>query len=111
MTNSEKILVTGSSGLIGSALVAKLLLKPNIQLVAPTRQELNLLDQSKTYEYFENVRPDTVYHLAARVGGISANSSYPADFIFENTAMQTNVLEACRRAGASQVLFPGSACA
>ena len=111
MTARQKILVTGSSGLIGSALIAKLQTKTNVQLVTPSRQELDLLDQSKTYQYFENIRPDTVYHLAARVGGISANASYPADFIFENTMMQTNVLEACRRAEAGKVLFPGSACA
>jgi GDP-L-fucose synthase len=107
---SEKILVTGASGLIGSALVRQLKARGAKQLFTPTRAELDLRDQEFVKAWFAAHTPAYVFHLAARVGGIHANAHYPADFIYDNTAMHCNVLQSAHRHGVKKLLFPGSAC-
>lgn len=110
MQPNDKILVTGSSGMIGSALVRLLKESGYTNLLTPTRQELNLCDQKKVTEYFASQKPGYVFHLAAIVGGIHANNTIPADFVYQNTVMHCNVIDSAYRSGAKKLLFPGSAC-
>jgi GDP-L-fucose synthase len=107
MNANTKILVSGASGMIGAALCRRL---NNRDILAPSHAELELRDQKAVFRYFETHRPDFVYHLAARVGGIHANSHFPGQFLYDNTQMQLNVLEAARHVGVKKLLFPGSAC-
>lgn len=104
------ILVTGASGMIGSSLARQLRERGCARLLAPSHAALDLREQSAVFAYFAEHKPEIVFHLAARVGGIHANSTYPGQFIYDNTAMQANVFEAARRAGVQKILFPGSAC-
>jgi GDP-L-fucose synthase len=109
MKINSKILVTGSSGMVGGALVRQLQ-KQTATLLTPTHQELDLRDQAKVRQYFEQHQPEYVFHLAAIVGGIHANNTYPAKFIYDNTQMHCNVIEAAHTYGVKKLLFPGSAC-
>jgi len=104
------ILITGASGLIGSSLVRELKAAGYKHLLTPPHAELELRDAQATEAYFLKHKPHVVFHLAARVGGIHANHAHPAQFIYDNTAMQLNVFEAARKAGVAKLLFPGSAC-
>lgn len=110
MQKSDSILITGASGMIGSALGRIMLTQGYTNLLAPGHSELELRDQQAVGRYFEKHRPAYVFHLAARVGGIHANATYPGQFVFDNTAMHLNVMEAARRTGVRKLLFPGSAC-
>lgn len=110
MLTSAKIMITGSTGMVGSALL-RLLRRLNYDhLFTPTRQELDLCDQKAVATYFSLHRPDYVFHLAARVGGIHANNTYPAEFIYANTQMHCNVIQAAHQYQTTKLLFPGSAC-
>lgn len=104
------IYVAGHTGLVGSALVRKLKSLGNDELILRTHRELDLTRQEQVEEFFFSERPRQVYLAAARVGGIWANSNYPADFIYENLAIQTNVIHAAWRAGVDRLLFLGSSC-
>lgn len=106
----SKILVLGGRGLVGSALIRELQLRGSKAVLAPTRLELDLLDQVKTLNYFESHKPDQVYMAAAKVGGIQANNTYRADFIFENLQIQNNVFNAAFKTGVKKLLFLGSSC-
>ena len=75
-----------------------------------TRQELNLLDQKATFDFLQSAKPDVVLIAAAKVGGIHANSTYPAEFIYENLASATNLIHGSYLAGVKRVLFLGSSC-
>ncbi len=110
MEKSSKIVITGASGMIGSALKRLLSEAGHTALLTPTHAELELRDQQAVQRYFAMHQPEYVFHLAARVGGIHANSTYPGQFIYDNTAMHTNVIEAARNANVKKLLFPGSAC-
>lgn len=115
MEKTSPILITGASGMIGSALKRILIGRGFTRILAPTHAELELRDQWGVFDYFQKFKPEYVFHLAARVGGIHANSTYPGQFIYDNTAMQANVLEAARRSlgqdgAVKKLLFPGSAC-
>lgn len=107
MTNT--ILITGSTGMIGSAVLRRLK-QTNATLLTPSHNELDCRDQAKVLDYFKTHRPDQVFHLAAIVGGIHANNTYPGKFIFDNTQMHCNVIDAAYQAGVKKFLFPGSAC-
>jgi GDP-L-fucose synthase len=109
MKSNTKILITGSTGMVGSALVKQLKGFAGT-LLTPTHQELDLRDQAVVMQYFEQNQPQYVFHLAAIVGGIHANNTYPAKFIYDNTQMHCNVIQAAHIHGVEKFLFPGSAC-
>jgi GDP-L-fucose synthase len=110
MDISAKIYVAGHGGLAGSALVRQLRQKGYGKLLLRTHAELELADQAAVRNFFERERPDYVFLAAAKVGGIVANNSYPAEFIHGNLAVQTNVLHESWRAGVKRLLFLGSSC-
>ncbi len=110
MQTSDSILITGASGMIGSALLRCLKAEGYSALLAPSHAELELRDAAAVQAYVGKHKPAYVFHLAARVGGIHANSAYPAEFVFDNTAMQMNMFEAAHSNGVKKILFPGSAC-
>jgi GDP-L-fucose synthase len=106
----SKIYVAGHRGLAGSAIVRRLQRDGCESIVTMTRDELDLRNQAAVDSFFRDVRPDYVFLAAAKVGGILANSSYPADFIQENLAIQQNTIGAARRSGVKRLLFLGSSC-
>lgn len=110
MQTTDSILITGASGMIGSALLRRVKAEGYTSLLAPTHKDLELRDSAAVQAYFSKHKPAYVFHLAARVGGIHANSAYPAEFVFDNTSMQMNVFEAAHKNGVKKILFPGSAC-
>ncbi len=110
MNKSDKILVLGSRGLVGSAIVRELNKQKYTNLLTPKREELNLLNQASVLEYFEKNKPQHVFLAAARVGGIHANNTYRADFIWENLSIQNNVFEAAFKNKVDRLLFLGSSC-
>ena len=110
MNSTPKILVTGARGMVGSALVRRLSAGGYSQVLAPTRDELDLLDQRAVYAYLAQHRPDYVFIAAARVGGIQANNLYRADFIAQNLIIETNLIEGAHRAGVQRLMFLGSSC-
>jgi GDP-L-fucose synthase len=105
----RRVLVAGHRGMVGSALVRRLASEDCIVLPTGTVR-VDLTRQSETEECIRSLRPDAVIMAAARVGGILANSSFPADFLFQNLAMATNVIEGARRAGVPRLLMLGSSC-
>ncbi len=111
MDKSSKILITGASGLIGSALVRLLRTEGYENLLTPTREEIDLRQQSSVFAYFDGYSPDYVFHLAAHVGGIQDNNNHPAEFCHDNTIMHCNVFLAANSCQIEKLLFPGSACA
>ncbi len=102
--------MAGHRGLAGSALLRRLAAKGYRNLLARPHSELDLVDRSAVREFFARERPEVVFLAAAKVGGILANSTYPADFIFQNLAIQNNVIDEARRAGVQRLLFLGSSC-
>lgn len=110
MNPNSKILVLGSRGMVGSALVRELEKLGYKNILKPVRPELDLLNQAQTLTYFEKNKPEFVFDAAAKVGGIVANNTYRADFIFENLTIQNNVFEACHKFDAAKLLFLGSSC-
>ncbi len=112
MTQHPKIYVAGHRGMVGSAIVRHLqALAPNTShLILRTHAELDLTNQSAVRAFFETEKPDQVYLAAAKVGGIHANNTYPAEFIYQNLMMQANVIDAAFRTGVKKLLFLGSSC-
>ncbi len=112
MTSPSKIYVAGHRGMVGSAIVRQLLAAgtPREAIVTRTHAELDLTDQAAVRAFFAAERPDQVYLAAARVGGIHANNTYPADFIWDNLMIEANVIEAAFRTGVRRLLFLGSSC-
>src|ERR1700755_1833349 len=96
--------------MVGSALHRLLQKKGYTNLVTRTREELDLLDQAAVRDFFEAERPEYVFVAAAKVGGIYANNAYGADFIFENLAVETNVIHSAHKAGVDRLCFLGSSC-
>lgn len=105
-----KLFIAGHRGMVGSALVRRASQLGGHDVLTADRRELDLLDQRSTFEWLSTHRPDTVVIAAAKVGGIHANSTYPADFIYENLVIASNLVEGCRRAEVGRVLFLGSSC-
>ena len=105
-----KIYVAGHRGMVGAAIVRALKDQGQTNLITRTRAELELTDQKAVREFSEREKPDQVYLAAAKVGGIYANSTYPAEFIYQNLMIQTNVIDAAFRNGVKKLLFLGSSC-
>lgn len=110
MDKRAKIYVAGHRGLVGSAIVRNLRANGYGNLLLRTHAELDLTDQHATETFFAAEKPEYVFLAAAKVGGILANNTYPAEFIRDNLAIQTNVIEAAHRSGARRLLFLGSSC-
>lgn len=107
---NEAVLVVGHRGMVGSAIVRRLSALGYKNILTLGREDLDLLDQSAVRAYFAAHKVDQVYLAAARVGGIHANNTYPADFIYDNLMIQANVIEAAHRADVQKLLFLGSSC-
>jgi GDP-L-fucose synthase len=110
MDSASSIFVAGHNGLVGSAISRCLVRKGYTNLILRTRQELDLRNQAEVHEFFKSTRPDYVFLAAAKVGGILANSSYPADFLRDNIDIQSNVIDAAYRSGVKKLQFLGSSC-
>jgi GDP-L-fucose synthase len=110
MNKSASIFVAGHRGMVGSAIARRLAGDGYSRLLLRTRAELDLTRQAEVETFFENERPEFVFLAAAKVGGILANSTRPAEFIGENLAIQSNVIDAAYRNGAKKLLFLGSSC-
>lgn len=110
MNPQAKIYVAGHRGLAGSSIVRRLHAAGYQNIVQRTHAELDLTDQAAVEAFFENERPEYVFLAAAKVGGIHANNTYPAEFIRDNLAIQTNVIHSAWKSGARKLLFLGSSC-
>lgn len=110
LNSSSRVYVAGHRGLVGSAVVRALKAVGVTDLALRTSSELDLRERDAVREYMERVRPDVVVLAAARVGGILANSTYPAHFLSDNLRIQVNVLDAAREVGVQHLLFLGSSC-
>lgn len=110
MNKADKIYVAGHRGLVGSAILRNLHAQGYTNIVTRNSKELNLTSQQAVDDYFGNEKPDYIFLSAAKVGGIHANDTYPADFIRENLQIQTNVIDAAYRNGVKKLLFLGSSC-
>lgn len=110
MHASSRIYVAGHRGMVGSAIVRRLQAEGFDNLVLRTRQELDLTDQHAVEEFFAAECPEYVFLAAAKVGGIHANNTYPAEFLRDNLAIQTNVIHGAWKHGAKKLLFLGSSC-
>jgi len=106
----EVIYIAGHRGMVGSALVRRLTALGYTHLLTASHAELDLLDQAAVNDFFARQRIDQVYLAAARVGGIHANHSYPADFIYQNLMIEANLIQAAHQHGVQKLLFLGSSC-
>ena len=110
MNKDSKIYIAGHRGLVGSAIVRNLINNGFTNLVYKTHKELDLTNQDAVIEFFDREKPEYVFLAAAKVGGINANNSYPADFIYENLMIQNNIIKAAHDYGVKKLLFLGSTC-
>ena len=110
MNLDAKIYVAGHRGLVGSAIVRNLEDKGYTNIICRTHKELDLTNQEAVRTFFEQERPEYVFLAAAKVGGIHANNTYPADFIYDNLMIQNNVIKAAHDFGVKKLLFLGSTC-
>jgi GDP-L-fucose synthase len=110
VNKDARVYIAGHRGLVGSAIWRNLEAKGFTNLKGMTRQELDLLDQWRTDEFFAAYQPEFVFLAAAKVGGIRANNERPADFIYENLQVQTNVIHSAWKHGVKKLLFLGSSC-
>jgi len=105
-----KIFLAGHRGMVGSAILRKLALDPNVEIVTRNRTELDLTNQAAVDAFFAESSFDQVYLAAAKVGGIHANNTYPAEFIYDNLIMEANIIHSAFRHGVKKLLFLGSSC-
>ena len=110
MNKSDKIYVAGHRGLVGSAIVRNLKSKGYTNIIGKTHKELDLINQADVRCFFEKERPDVVVLAAAKVGGINANNTKPAEFAYENMQVQCNVIKCCHDFKVKKLLFLGSTC-
>jgi len=106
----KRVFVAGHKGMVGSALSRQLNDRNDLELVVKDRTELDLLSQEAVYSFFKDNNIDEVYLAAAKVGGIVANNSYPADFIYENLQIECNIVHGAHLGGVNKLLFLGSSC-
>ena len=107
---TQRIFVAGHRGMVGAAIVRQLAQRDNVELVLRTRDQLNLLDAGAVQAFFAAESIDQVYLAAAKVGGIVANNTYPADFIYENMMIESNIIHAAHLHNVNKLLFLGSSC-
>ena len=110
MELSSKIFIAGHRGMVGSAIWRELDARGYRHLIGKSRKELDLLDQGAVARFMEIERPDYVFLAAAKVGGIQANNSQPAPFLFENLQLQNNIIHSAHKAGVKKLFFLGSSC-
>jgi GDP-L-fucose synthase len=110
MDKNAKIYVAGHRGLVGSALMRQLNAQGYTNIVTRTHAELDLTNQPAVADFFYTEKPEYVFLAAAKVGGIHANNTYPAEFIHENLVIQSNVIHQSYLAGVKRLLFLGSSC-
>ena len=110
MSKEDRIFIAGHGGMVGSALVRKLRESGHTNLITRTRAELDLIQQVDVRKFFESERIDQVYLAAAKVGGILANNTYPAEFIYQNLMIEANIIHEAWHAGVKRLLFLGSSC-
>ncbi|KFZ36861.1 GDP-fucose synthetase [Shewanella mangrovi] len=106
----KRVFVAGHNGMVGSAIARQLYARSGIEVITRSRNELDLLDQEAVNRFFCDQKIDEVYLAAAKVGGIVANNSYPAEFIYNNLVIQTNIIQAAHLHGVQKLLFLGSSC-
>jgi GDP-L-fucose synthase len=107
---NKKILVTGANGMVGKSLIKKLREDRYNNLLLPSSKELDLKNQKNVEEYFKINNPEYIFHLASKVGGIAANMASPAEFLYENIMIESNVIESSRKNDVKKLLFLGSSC-
>jgi GDP-L-fucose synthase len=110
VSHQPKIYVAGHRGMVGSAIIRILHEQGHTNIVTQTHAEMDLTDQSAVRAFFESEKPDQVYLAAAKVGGIHANNTYPAEFIYDNLMVQANVIHEAFKVGVQKLLFLGSSC-
>lgn len=108
--SKPSLFVAGHTGMVGSALIREALRRGEFTPLTATRSQLDLRDGSATLAFLRQHRPDCVIFAAAKVGGIHANSTYPADFLYDNLAMATSIVHGCHLAGVKRLLYLGSSC-
>lgn len=106
----KRIFVAGHKGMVGSAICRQLEAVGDCEILVRDRSELNLTDQAAVHKFFESNAVDQVYLAAAKVGGIMANNTYPAEFIYENLMIEANIINSAYKSGVQQLLFLGSSC-
>lgn len=106
----KKVFIAGHNGMVGSAIVKQLAKDSNVEIIARTRKELDLLSQSQVYNFFQSEKIDEIYLAAAKVGGIYANNQYPANFIYENLIIEANIIHSAHMVNIQKLLFLGSSC-
>ena len=106
----KKIFVAGHKGMVGSAICGQLQKQADVEIITRTRDELDLCDQSAVHTFMKSEKPDEVILAAAKVGGIHANNTYPAEFIYQNLQIQNNVIHAAHVNDVQKLLFLGSSC-
>jgi GDP-L-fucose synthase len=104
------VYVAGHRGMVGSAIVRLLEKKKGVKVIGRSRSELDLTNQAQVEDFFQTEKIDQVYMAAAKVGGIHANNTYPAEFIYDNLMVECNIIHAAHKAGVQKVLFLGSSC-
>ena len=110
MKKTSLIFIAGHGGMVGSAIVRALTKNGYKNLLLAPKKELDLMNQKAVFSFFEKHKPEYVFLAAAKVGGIVANNTFRADFIYQNLMIETNVIEASRRSGVTKLLFLGSSC-
>ncbi len=110
MNKNNKIYVAGHGGMVGSAIIRQLNSMGFNNIVTRTHAELDLCNQQEVANFFESEKPDEVYLAAAKVGGIHANNTYPAEFIYQNLMIELNVIHCAFKVGVKKLLFLGSSC-
>lgn len=108
--SGKRVWVAGHRGMVGSALVRRLQAENPSEILKVTRSEVDLIDQAATQRWIKEAKPDAVFIPAAKVGGILANDTYPADFLYQNLMIASNIVHACHEVGVEKLLFLGSSC-